>query len=306
MTELPDLPPPPDRYRAVPPGGLEKAMTVGTGRRRRFLGGAAGGTLAVVLGSTLLLGGGPASDALVANNPEPPASASPAPSGMPTAQVSPVPIPTGSTGPGSGTDPGPGTSAEPEPEPSEPPPTVEAGPADPGQPGAVPVRDERDDYVEDPADTAAPVNCAQPPDGQFGPVFTGGASACGYASGGGSVRQGGQARVVLGACQSRGGRSVTFGYAGGQEHDVVVTRDGREVFRFSPTVRYTQGAHERTIAAGRCLAWSGVWQTELQDGSPAPAGRYEMSVVTTIATVDGEQLAEEFQGQATASVDVVD
>lgn len=294
MTELPDLPPPPDRDRALPPSGAAAALAAGRARRHRFLAGAGATTAVLVLATTLLLGGASSTDSLVADDPEPSATA--------TATAAPSTAP--STGPEPSASAGTGPQPSAEPEPTGPPAPSPVAPGPQGT-GAPPVADDRDEHVDEPVERDAPLQCTQAPSAQVGPVFTGGPAACGSASGGGEVTQGGQATVTLGTCQSRNTGALVFGYDGGQEVDVVVTRAGREVWRFSSTVRYSRGAHEQRIEDGRCLEWTGAWPTELADGTPAPEGRYDMTVVTTIDTVEGRRLGPDDQGWASATVDVV-
>jgi hypothetical protein len=56
---------------------------------------------------------------------------------------------------------------------------------------------------------------------------------------------------------------------------------------------YGQGAHERQLGDGRCLAWTGVWDTALADGSLAPEGSYRVRVSTRADSIDGRRTAPE-------------
>jgi hypothetical protein len=108
-------------------------------------------------------------------------------------------------------------------------------------------------------------------------------SSCTYSSGfftGDVVRRGEQAQVVLGYCKGQDSGDDVYFFGGGQEKDVVVTTEHgvEEVFRFSLTVRYVEGAHERRLRPGKCLQWTGRWDLVTTDGRPVPAGTYRMTM----------------------------
>jgi hypothetical protein len=54
-------------------------------------------------------------------------------------------------------------------------------------------------------------------------------------------------------------------------------------------VRYPQGAHERPLGDGRCLVWTGVWETRTTDGRLVPAGSYRVRVSAYLDTVNGKR-----------------
>jgi hypothetical protein len=105
--------------------------------------------------------------------------------------------------------------------------------------------------------------------------------ACTYQSGGATpevVRRGGQVQIVYGFCKGPNDVGDTvFSFAGGQEKDVVVVDDeniSQEVFRFSSTVRYVQGPHDRRLRRGTCIQWTGRWDLVTTSGEPVPTGSY--------------------------------
>jgi len=67
----------------------------------------------------------------------------------------------------------------------------------------------------------------------------------------------------------------------GQETELVVSRDGIEVFRFSDTVRYLDGPHERRLRPGRCIEWRQTWRGVTTAGQAVPAGTYQVSLTMT-------------------------
>jgi hypothetical protein len=107
-------------------------------------------------------------------------------------------------------------------------------------------------------------------------------SPCSYeTSSGRTARRGQQVTASYGQC-SRAEVATVFTFSGGQEKEVVVTdQSGQEIFRFSSTVRYLQGAHERRLRKGACIEWTGRWDLVTTAGEPVPAGSYRMT--TTVA-----------------------
>lgn len=164
------------------------------------------------------------------------------------------------------------------PDPTPPPTTPPAEPPTSLSPAA---------FRED-TDTSAPGGDGCAPD------RTGGDALCRYAGGtapGSTLEPGEQATAVLGYCLPRDAAGAyVFSFRGGQEKDVVVTPadGGEELFRFSTTVRYVDGAHERRLRPGQCLAWTGRWQLTASDGSPVPPGDYVLSMTVR---ADQEQAA---------------
>ncbi len=274
MSELPELPPAPRNSRPLLPGGLESAVAGGRRRRQRALAiaGGAGSTLALLIAALVVQPGSSRPDSLqIAERP----TASPGPS--PAADV-PEPAATVGPEPGGGSTAAP-VAAGPVPTPRPAPPSSPGAPA-PVRPGAqapgpagapVPV-DQRPAYVEDTdEDASGGAGCA-----------VGG--SCSYQSGGPPevVRRGQQVQIVLGMCKGTNdiGDSV-YSFAGGQEKDVVVVDDddiSQEVFRFSSTVRYVEGPHERRLRRGSCIQWTGRWDLVRTDGEPVAAGSYTISM----------------------------
>jgi hypothetical protein len=314
MSELPELPPLTRRTRPLPAGGLDAVLAGGRRRRHRALAVASGTTtaLAVVVAAVVVLPGGASDELSLADPTRSPApavtaTAVPEPEQEQTTPPAPVPpLPT-TDAPGLPSAPADPTAAGADGGEAAPQggPSAASGPARPARPGvpaappadagptAAPARpvEERPAYVED-TDEDAPgaVGCTPSktmdgttpgaPDGT-GSTTTGG--ACTYSSGfssGEIVRRGDQAQVVLGYCVSQGGEDDVWQFDGGQEKEVVaVDRNGlREVFRFSPTVRYVEGAHEVRLRPGTCVQWTGRWDLVTTDGRPVPAGEYSLSM----------------------------
>jgi hypothetical protein len=134
--------------------------------------------------------------------------------------------------------------------------------------------------------------------GPCAPASPGGDALCRYTGGtvsGSVLRAGDVATVVLGYCLPRDAAGdYVFAFAGGQEKDVVVTPSGAtsEAFRFSSTVRYVDGAHERRLRRGQCIEWTGRWSLVTTDGAPVPPGVYALTLTVAAdeesqANVDG-------------------
>lgn len=293
MSELPELPPPPGRSRPLPAGGLQAALSDGRRRRVRALTGAAGGgaALAIAVAALAVVPGADRADSLrFADTPTPAptstvadpdttdAAATPEPStatgaaetgapglsgGEPLSTALPLP----STGPGNGGARAPDAAVPPAQQPQTGEPQQRPGPAADLRPAY------REDTDEDAEGSAA---CM---------AGSGVGGACGYSSGsatGEVVRRGQQAQIISGMCTSRDdiGDHVYY-FNGGQEKDVTVVAEedqSRELFRFSSTVRYVEGAHERRLRPGRCIQWTGRWDLTTTDGRPVPAGRYLMTL----------------------------
>lgn len=302
MSELPELPPVPRRVRPLPPGGLDAAIRAGRRRRNGVLGAVGGAGMAGVVILVVVFGGSNGgADALL-----PATDDGSHPSAAPTtgaadvaaarhrqqlaASAAAVARSTGAIGrqPGS-------ASALPL-----------AGGAP--SPTAVPTAaaPHRDSYRETPKDAAAPETCRQAPTGWAGPVSYGGGAGCSSASGGPStVRRGGTVSGTADICVPHGDSPAALGYAGGREHDVVVSNAaGDVVYRFSDTVTFPEGAHHRTVGDGRCLEWTGVWDTRSTSGALVPAGRYDVKIVLLPSTVNGQHVEPGTAGSSGFSVDV--
>ena len=290
MSELPELPPLTRRTRSVPPGGLEAVMRGGRRRRAQFLGAAGGGTGALVLVLALVAAGpSPRDESLqFGGDPTPTASAEASPE--PSTAADPTPVPEDSPAPGGAPQSEPPSSPEAEPaqqdEPRASAPADEPAPAGPAEPQPEP-------YVEEPVEYAAPQECRNQ-SSQVGPISQASGGSCGsYSTDERRTRRGGQVTVGIFLCTPYGERPATIGYATGQEHEVLVLQGSRVVYRFSATVAYPQGKHERTLGEGRCLRWTGTWDTTYTDGGDVPAGSYEMRVSTEHDTVNGESVTPE-------------
>ena len=288
MSELPELPPAPRRVRPLMQGGLEAAMVSGRRRRQRAMAatGGAGAALVLVVAAVLVQPSDGRPDSLqVAETP------TPAPTVVVT-ELEPTPGPdvpeapplNGAATPGSVG----GVGAEPaeQPAPGAPrapgagrrtgSPAPRADAPEPAPPAARPA------FVEDTdEDAEGAAGCTS----TTGADAAGAGGSCTYSSGGPTpeiVRRGEQAQVVLGFCTSSDdiGDHVFF-FDDGQEKDVVVVDENderEEVFRFSSTVRYVQGPHERRLRPGKCIQWTGRWNLLTTSGKPVPPGTYRVTM----------------------------
>jgi hypothetical protein len=294
MSELPDLPPAPRREHAPTASGLEVVTARGRLRRRMALG--TGGTAAAVAVALVVVagtGGATAEDGLgYADDPDPVVSTARAltkatATATPSATSAPAdPEPTATPDPTGAPDPGP--TEQPDGEPEEP-----AGPPA---------------FREQPVDVAAPVSCTSTYDPSR-PPFQGG-GVCTEGQGTTDVhRVGAEISASYAVCVSRRGKALELGFAGGQEHEVVVRRghepDGPVISRFSQTVTYPQGAHSRTIQPGRCLQWRGAWDSTI-DGELAPPGRYTVTVSAEPSSAYGQALEPGAAGGITMAVTLTD
>lgn len=298
MTELPELPPRPTRTRPLPPHGLEQALSAGRRRRTQFLGGtAAGGTLAVVMVAALLATPGGRSDSLQVASPPPQPAASDDPSPGPPA--APSPAPTGAGSPAAVADPAPDPAATPQARPQD-----AASPAPPGEQGG-PAPDARPAYREATDEDAPGYEVCRPTKVAAG--------ACAYSTDNGPVvRRGTAVTLASGQCNGPGDGATVYEFRGGQETELVVQRDGREVFRFSSTVRYAEGAHERHLRGGRCLEFRQAWRGVTTAGDPVPAGEYRLVLSVLPSGLrydfgDGTSMRQQpFVNSSSATVQLVD
>jgi hypothetical protein len=304
MTELPNLPPRPRMTRPGPAGGVEAVIAEGRRRKMRLLASAGATALAVVVAIAVLLPGGATERLTVAEDPSPSPPSSPARTPSSSAAL------TGSAAPAPSPSPSPSPSPPTPTEPAEPADQTASGPSSgptagttPLPPGAPtdgngtagpaaaptatpststrPTRAVRTPYQEDTNENATGgYGCTTAGDGQGGDV-------CHYSEPMASeiqVGRGQTAAATMGMCKSpNAGADHVFVYAGGQEKDVVVYEDdggeaGREIYRFSSTVTYTQGAHERRLRKGGCIEWTGRWDLTTTEGAAVPPGRYLMSL----------------------------
>jgi len=272
MSELPELPPHSPALRLPPPGGLERAVTEGRRRRTRFLGGtAAGSTLAVVLLAAVLATPAQRDDSLRVATPQPRPTTS-AGQEQPEPEEAPEPAQTPSPDSGGEAEP----RGEPEPEPS-------AAPPPPGEPepGAAPAPeppplDQRPLYTEKTDEDAGGGVCAATK------ASTGG---CAYGDDNGPiVQRGTPLTLAVGSCSgSTGAGDNVDEFRSGQHTELVVTQDGREVMRFSSTVRYATSPTEVRLRPGRCVEYKQEWDGCDNAGRPVPAGEYRV-VLTVVAS----------------------
>jgi hypothetical protein len=276
MSELPELPPLNRRIRPVPAGGVDAAVATGRRRRNRVVGAAGGtATAAIAIVAIALAAPGARNESLQPADPTRGPDIT-APAGQAATPTKSVATPGGlipSLGPAS-----PEPSAEPSP----------GAPASEGSTGAQPGTG-RSAYTEAPKEVAAPATCRQPPSGQTGPIVYGGVTGCTSADGGpNQVKRGGRVSGTIDFCNAYGAQPASVTYNGGQEHEVLVTDgDGEVVYRFSSTVDFTQGAHRRTVGEGRCLVWTGVWDTRTTAGDLVPSGSYQVTISHRPSTING-------------------
>jgi hypothetical protein len=263
---------PEKRTRPIPDQGLERAQHDGQ-RRRRVALGAGGGTAAAVVAVVLALGSlgsGGAQSLKVVDDPTPTVTTVPA---LPDAITAASPAPTGSASARAGAQPsatcgtgGCAGSWRDEPAPGDPSPAADSRPA----------------YTESPTSSVSTTctGVAANPDTY---------AFCGNPSGPpATLRSGEQAEVSYRFCKAADAHvSLELGYATGQEQELVVSRGGVEVWRFSDTVRYAQGAHTRTLTTGNCLLWGLSWPGATPAGDPVPPGHYTLSYSFTPRTLDG-------------------
>jgi hypothetical protein len=233
----------------------------------------------------------------------------------PTPEASNEMQPSGEPSPAPSSEPGDGPGAQPAssdaPNDDGGPPPGDAGPEGEAEPEPTPrevAPAAREPYTEQPREIDAPAVCQGTP-GQTDPYFASANGCGGYSSGGtSSTAQGGQATGTIGLCVSHNEDDLLLDFDGGQEHEVLVfdERNGARVYRFSDTVTYPQGAHQRRIAGGRCLTWTGVWDTTLGDGSDAPPGDYRVRILPVPSTANGQPVRSGDAGYMEFTVTVTD
>lgn len=305
MSELPELPRMPRRVRPLPTGGLDAAVRSGRRRRNTTLGAVGGAGMAGVAVLVVALSGSTGGGDVLLPAHEGTRSTAPA---APTAPQATAPqaaaqhrqqVAASAAAAARGTS---GTAGQP---------PVQSAlplPARSPSPTAVPtaVARQRDSYRETPEDVPAPDTCRQGPTGSAGPVQYGGVSGCSTGSGGpSSVRRGGQVSGTADICVPYGGGPASLGYSAGREHDVVVSNAaGDVVYRFSDTVTFIEGAHRKNVGDGRCLEWTGTWDTRTTAGVPVPPGRYDVKIILWPSTVNGQRVQPGEAGSSGFSVTV--
>jgi hypothetical protein len=290
MNELPDLPRPPRRVRPIPPAGVQTAIAAGRRRRNLFVGTAGGAAAAVVVAAI-------AAFALPSSGNE---SLQPADSGRSPSAVVPLSPPSHSAAqvqPVASRAAAAAAAAHRR---------VAAAPAPSRSTSGQRGSSSRPMYTESPHDVPAPQECRSVPSASAGPVFTGGPSGCSVSSSDDStVARGGTVSGTVGVCVSYGGAAMQLGWRSGQEHEVVVDdAAGNVVYRFSSTVRFDSIAHRRTIADGRCLEWTGSWNTRDTAGALVPRGRYDVHIIVAPSTVNGHRTGPGEESAGGFSVDV--
>lgn len=180
-------------------------------------------------------------------------------------------------------------------------PGAPAGPIVPGRPGPAPARsdsrdgqtpaaqprqDSRPPYVERPR-LAPGHDCGNVEDAGNG--FHVGGGPCIRGSGPQTLRRGQRGTFVLSMCQyALEDETLVLGFRTGQEHELTVrdrvddengfpTDEGTQRWKWSSTVRFTQGLHQRALPPDRCFEWTTVWDGRDQNGRLLPAGRYMIS-----------------------------
>ncbi len=277
MSELPELPPAPRLRRPVREDRLTEAIAGGRRRRNRFLAGAGAGALSVVL---LLAGvlSFPAGQTDSLQFAEPTPSADRQPRDNRSAEASPSRNPDNTpAGPGAPTsagDPEAGGLAQPTASPSDTAPPESTAVPRAGRPKPL---DQRPAFREQTDENAAGSEFCAPTK-----MFTG---ACSYggSDNGPVIRRGEVVRATVGGSCSgpdNSGENV-YAFDGGQETELVVRRAGIAVFRFSDTVRYPDGPHERRLRPGRCIEWRQTWRGVTTAGKAVPAGTYQVTLTMT-------------------------
>lgn len=95
-------------------------------------------------------------------------------------------------------------------------------------------------------------------------------------------------RFVLQAC-NRNANEVTRTFNTGQRYDFDVSRNGALVWRWSDGMAFTQAVGEERWAPGECKTWGETWNGTDRNGSPAPAGTYQ--VVGTLSSSPAQKTA---------------
>lgn len=90
--------------------------------------------------------------------------------------------------------------------------------------------------------------------------------------------------LVLQLCRDQSG-AAPLTFPGGREVEIVVSRAGHEVWRWSADHPDRGPAHTLDTPATACWTWTAPWTTVDQHGRPLPAGAYTMLATTQAAEV---------------------
>jgi hypothetical protein len=87
---------------------------------------------------------------------------------------------------------------------------------------------------------------------------------------------------------NRSREEVTLFFRSGMTHDFVVTRDKREVWRWSRGRVFTQAITPIKLQPGESRTFEGTWGQKGNDGEPVPEGQYTITgTVTTRPAIAG-------------------
>ncbi|MCL5257477.1 MAG: BsuPI-related putative proteinase inhibitor [Chloroflexi bacterium] len=75
--------------------------------------------------------------------------------------------------------------------------------------------------------------------------------------------------------------SVTLNYRSGQEYDIIVNKDGQEVWKWSTGKFFTQELHSVTLAPGESRTFQDSWTQITNEGQPAMPGQYQVIGIST-------------------------
>jgi hypothetical protein len=74
---------------------------------------------------------------------------------------------------------------------------------------------------------------------------------------------------------NRGGQPLNLTFRSGQTVEMVIEREGAEVWRHSRSAIFTQALLEVSLGAGESKAWRITWDGRDEQGRPVHPGRYE-------------------------------
>lgn len=91
-----------------------------------------------------------------------------------------------------------------------------------------------------------------------------------------------------------GERPITLSFPTGQTVELVVQRDGTEVWRFSRMGFFTQQLTELSLGAGQSKSWHLAWDGRDMSGRPVPSGRYTATLSLTAGSAEWSEIAVAF------------